>query len=205
MRALTASMVLPVGSPPHAIGASISPVVRESSMRLLIGFLRIYDLIEVRGVTLEEGSQDLLGAVSTLLEPPQGEHETSRAAEIARWQGILGTDTVEMLRREAAVAGAYQLYTALLHLEVPQNISIEVLDECCAKAFPGERSPIMELNRYMRVDGSTLPSHIASRIQGITGGGREATSMIAPLSPLLASVEEDLSVVATLAKHSLGI
>ena len=107
------SLVLPAGSSPQAVGASISIVVAEAAVRHLIGFLRIHDLVNVRGVALDEGSQDLRVAVAAILEPPQGEPEVSRAAELSRWEGALGSAVLRNLRREASVVSARQMLAAL--------------------------------------------------------------------------------------------
>ena len=205
MRALTGSLVLPVGSSPQAIGGSIAVVVGEAAVRLLIGFLRIHDLVNVRGVALEEGSQDMVVAVATILEPPQGEPEVSRSAEIARWDAALGVGVLEKLRREACLVSACQMLAALQHVEVPQDVALEIVEECCAKAFPGEQRSLMkEIGRY-EGDGPSIAAVLSMRITRILGGGRKPEAMIATLEPLVGSNEEDLAVAATLAKYSLGI
>jgi hypothetical protein len=179
-------------------------VVGEAAVRLLIGFLRIHDLVNVRGVALEEGSQDMVVAVATILEPPQGEPEVSRSAEIARWDAALGVGVLEKLRREACLVSACQMFAALQHVEVPQDVALEIVDGCCAKAFPGERSLMKEIGRY-EGDGPSIAAVLSMRITRILGGGRKPEAMIATLEPLVGSNEEDLAVAATLAKYSLGI
>lgn len=203
-RVMTASLSLPVGASLHAIGAALAPLVRDSAARLLIGFLRIHDLVAVRGVRLENGSPDLQSAVSTILESREGEHEASRAGEIARWQAVLGAEVTEELRHEANITSIYLLDAALIHAEVPQDLALKLLEECCAKAFPDERSPRMEVTRYLGA-ASIFPSALASRVTQILGGMREPSSMIPALVPLLSLVEEDNAVAATLAKHSLDL
>lgn len=204
MRALMGSLVLPVGSSPRAIGGSLGLVVGEAAARLLIGFLRIHDLVNVRGVALDEGSQDLVVAVATILEPPQGEPEASRAAEVTRWEAALGTVMLSRLRREACVVSASQMFAALVHAEIPQNLALEIMDEGCAKAFPGEASLAKEIGRY-EGDGASIAAVLSMRITRILGGGRKPEAMIATLEPLVGSGEEELMVAATLAKYSLGL
>jgi hypothetical protein len=204
VRALSRSLMLPVGSSPEAVGASIAVVAGQAAARLLIGFLRIHDLVNVRGVTLDEGSQDLRVAVATILEPPQGEAEASRAAEVARWEGALGAAVLGRLRREACVVSARQMYAALLQIEVPENLGIEIMEACCARAFPGERSLIKELDRY-EGDGASIAAVLSMRVTRILGGGRKPEAMIAALQPLVESGEEDFAAAATLGKQSLGL
>jgi hypothetical protein len=205
MRALAGSLVLPVGSSPQAIGGSLALVVGEAAARLLIGFLRIHDLVNVRGVALDESSQDLVvAAVATILEPPQGEPEASRAAEVSRWEAALGTVVLSSLRREACVVSASQMFAALLHAEIPQNLALEIMVEGCAKAFPGEPSLAREIGRY-EGDGTSIAAVLSMRITRILGGGRKPEAMIATLEPLVGSGDEDLAVAATLAKYALGI
>jgi hypothetical protein len=204
MRALTGSLVLPVGSSPQAVGASISIVAGEAAMRLLIGFLRIHDLVNVRGVALDEGSQDMVVAVATILEPPQGEAEASRAAELLRWEAALGSGVLGNLRREASVVSASQMLAALLRAEIPEGLAFEIMEECCARAFPGERPMVKELGRYDG-DGASIAAVLSMRITRILGGGRKPEAMIATLEPLVESGEEDLAVAATLSKYSLGL
>ena len=203
IRAMTASLVIPVGSSPRAIGAAIAPLVRDTSMRLFIGFLRIHDLVAVRGVVLEEGSDDLQMAVSTILELPQGE-DASRAAEIARWQQAIGADVVDELRREASAVAVYLARAAITHADVPLDVTLELLEECCSRAAPGERSPLLSIDSDLGVAPGGLPSAIAARITEIVGDVRDPASMAPALAPLVASVEEDISIAATLSRHSLG-
>lgn len=204
MRALTASLVLPVGSSPQSIGAAIAPLLRDTSFRLLIGFLRIHDLIAVRGVLLEEGSPELQVAVSTILEQSPGE-EAGRTAEISRWEAALGAGVVDALRREALTISTFLAHATLTQAGIPQDTTIELLDECCTRAAPGEPSPLLAIEPYTRSAQDALPSLIAGRITKTLGEAGEPGSMNAALAPLIASVEEDISIAATLAKHALGV
>lgn len=203
MRALTASLVLPVGSSPQSIGAAIAPLLRDTSFRLLIGFLRIHDLIAVRGVLLEEGSPELQVAVSTILDQAPGE-EATRTAEIGRWESTLGVSVVDALRREALTVATFLAHSTLGQAGIPQDTTVELLDECCTRAAPGEPSPLLAIEPYTRSAQDALPSLIDARITKILGGAGEPGSMNAALTPLVASVEEDISIASTLAKHALG-
>lgn len=205
MRAITSSLVLPVGSSPQAIGGAISAVVSESATRLRIGFLRIHDLINVRGVVLEEGSDDLLHTLSTLLEPPHGESAQARDAEFQRWQQTLGAPVMDALKHEAQVVSTYRMTSALLSSGVPQNLVFELMEEGCLKAFSGERSPLLDIGPYSSAGDDELPSMLALRLMRIVGSKKPAASMIPVLLPLLASQDEDLSVSTTLVKYSLGL
>lgn len=205
MRAITSSLVLPAGSSPHAIGSAIAAVVSESAARLSIGFLRIHDLINVRGVTLEEGSDDLLQTLTTLLEPPHGETATAREAEFLRWKQALGAPIMDALKHEASVVSTYRMTSALLTAGVPQATVFELMEECCGKAFSGQRSPLFDIGPYSSAGDDELPSMLALRLMRIVGSKRPAASMIPVLMPLLASIDEDTSVTTTLVKYSLGL
>lgn len=205
MRAITPSLVMPVGSPPHAIGGAVAAVVSEAASRLRIGLLRVHDLVNIRGVTLEQGSEDLLHALAALLEPPHGDTAAARETELSRWQQVLGETAMDGLKHEASVVAAYRMTSALLSAGIPQNLVFEIMEECCNRAFAGQRSPFLDIGPYSSAGDDELPSMLALRLMRIVGSKRPAAPLIPVLSPLLASLDEDNSVTTTLVKYSLGL
>lgn len=194
----------PIGSPPTVIGAAIAPLLRDMAGRLLLGALRVHEAVILRGAALEEGSVDLVAALSTLSDPSPTENEPARTSEIARYQAALGSSVVEELRREAFAVGAFLLHAALLRADVSLAVTAELMDECWTKALPGERSPRVAVDRYARSAPGSLSSAVAARIVEIAGGLRKPGAMSTALTRLLNAAEEDASIAAAHAKQAIG-
>lgn len=203
MRAITPGMMLPPGSPPDAIGQGLAPVVRDSAGRVLVGFLRAYDLLTLRGLALE-GSAEMLAALVPVSDAPLGGYEASRTAELGRWQHTFGDVVFQQVRREAQVASMALTHQALLQLGIPQNVTMEILQEAAPSAFAGDRGTVLEMSRYYAVPEEDLVPSLCQSFVQIVGHG-DAAQLTAALEPLVASVKEDLTVIATIAKAATGL
>lgn len=204
MRAITPGMMLPPGSPPDAIGQAIAPFVRDGAGRVLVGFLRAYDLVALRGLALEEGSAEMLAALVPVSDAPLGGYEASRTAELARWQHTFGDAVFQRIRRESQVVAVFLAHGALSRVAIPQNIALEILQEAAPAAFAGERGIVLEMGRYVSAPPDGMLSALCSNLVEIVGHGDPA-QLSAALAPLVASVEEDMHVASTLARDAAGL
>jgi hypothetical protein len=199
MRALKGQMFLPVGSPTEAMGAAIAPIVRDTAGRMLVGFLRTYDLIVLRGIALDEDTAENIVPVSDVLP---GGFEASRAEEVGRWEASLGNAILSELRREICVASAYFTYASLLRAEIPQNIVQEVLHFAVASAFGDMNVPVPEISRYMNGGEGPAATILSAGLCLILTSKDAPAAIGTALTPLLASLEEDLDLGATLVKNA---
>jgi hypothetical protein len=204
MRAVTPDMLPPIGSLPDVIGNAISPFVRDCAGRVLVGFLRAYDLLTLRGLALEEESAEMLAALVPVSDAPLGGYEASRSGELGRWQTAFGDAVFQKLRRESQVASIYLAHTALARLGVPQNVAFEILQEAAPAAFAGERGTVLEMGRYIPIVEEDLVPTLCNHLVEVMGHG-DASELAAALAPLVASVQEDMAFAGRLAKEATGL
>ena len=200
IRAISASIVPPRGSPPAEIGASLAPILRDSLTRLLIGFLRAHDLLVVRQVVLDETATELLAALLPVSEAPPGEFEESRAQEISRWRGVLGPEVLDALRVEAGVLGASLAGLALQRVGMVPATALELLEALCWAAAAGGTVP-QPASRYTQ---QPLLPEVARSVRRLLGHPDPKPLEMA-LEPLVAAVSDDMDVLAQLAKVALGL
>ncbi len=209
------SLLMPPGTPPSAMGAFVSPLLRDSAARLLIGFLRAHDLIGVRGIAVDDSSAELLASLVPISDAPPGGYEASRSAELLRWQGTLGQGALAALRREACVVGLHLSAEAMRRIDVPQALSLPVLDALANAAFPDMPKLIAEIGRYPSSGSLPLPGQpyvispglcyaIAANLTRIASGREDPAGVSAALSPLIALVLGDLDGAAMVIRASAG-
>ncbi len=204
IRAMSPAMVLPPGSPPQAIGRVLAPFISDCAARILIGFLRAYDLLVLRGLALEEGSAEMLAAVVPVSDAPLGGYEASRTAELTRWQNSFGQATFQRLRRECQVAAVFFAHTSLVHKDIPQNITFEILQEAAPLAFVGESNVLLGMSRWLKLQEHELLAALCSHLTDLVGHGN-AKDLATALQLLIASVNEDLVLASSLAKDAVGM
>jgi len=198
------SLLMPPGTPPAAMGHFVAPLVKDSSARLLIGFLRAHDLIAVRGVSIDEGSAEMLASLVPVSDAPPGGYEASRAGEIARWQTTLGQGTMFSLQHEVRVVSAYLAREALGRAQVMPALADAVVEAFTAAAFPDEAGILAELGRFPGALDAAFVGLLAQNLTRIAGTSEDPASMASALAPLLALVQEDLNVAALIIKQSSG-
>ncbi|MRG98120.1 hypothetical protein [Polyangium spumosum] len=204
MRAIIPGMMLAAGAPPEAIGQSLGPFVRDCAGRILVGFLRAYDLLTLRGLALEEGSAEVLAALVPVSDAPLGGYEASRTAELGRWQNAFGEGVFQRVRRESQVAAIYLAHMALGRLGVPPSVGLPILQEAAPSAFAGERGTVLEMARYVSLPAEDFVPALCNHLVEVVGHG-DASQLAAALAPLVTSVEEDMAVAATFARDATGI
>lgn len=204
IRAISPSMVLPPGSPPQAIGRMLAPFISDCATRVLVGFLRAYDLLVLRGLALEEGSAEMLAAVVPVSDAPLGGYEASRTAELTRWQNSFGQATFLRLRRECQVVAVFFGHSSLIQRDIPQNITFEILQEATPLAFAGEANILLGMSRWLNLrEDEVLPS-LCAHLTDLVGHGNPQ-ELAAALQLLIASINEDLVLASTLAKDAVGM
>jgi len=204
VRAMSPAMVLPPGSPPQAIARVLAPFLSDCATRILVGFLRAYDLLVLRGLALEEGSAEMLAAVVPVSDAPLGGYEASRTAELARWQNSFGQAIFQRLRRECQVVAVFFAHTSLIRQDIPQNITFEILQDATPLAFAGESSVLLGMSRWLQLGESEVLPALCAHLTDLVGHGNPR-ELATALQLLVASVNEDLVLASTLAKDAVGM
>ena len=198
------SLLMPPGTPPAAMGQFIAPLVKDSAARLLIGFLRGHDLIFVRGVSVDEGSAEMLATLVPASDAPLGGYEASRAAEIARWQTTLGQGVMFSLQHEVRVAAVYLAKQALARVEVMPALADAVVEALTAAAFPDEAGVLTELARFPSPVTPAFVTMFAEALTRVVGTSEDPAAIAHALTSLLGTVQDDLDLAAMIIKQSSG-
>ncbi|APR81190.1 Hypothetical protein A7982_06537 [Minicystis rosea] len=198
------SLLMPPGTPPAAMAQFISPVVKDSAARLLIGFLRAHDLIAVRGVSIDESSGEMLASLVPVSDAPPGGYEASRAGEIARWQTTLGPGVMFALQHEVRVVSVYLAKEAMVRVEVMPALVDAVVESLSGAAFPEEAGILTDLGRFPDAVAPAFASVLAQNLTRLAETTEDPAAMAFALTPLLSLVQEDLNVAAMIIKQSSG-
>lgn len=202
MRSLRA-LLLPPGTAPAAMGIFAAPVVRDSAARLLIGFLRVHDLV-ARCASIDEDSAEVLASLVPASDAPPGGYEASRASEIARWHAVLGPGVMFGLQHEVRVASIFLLKAALERSLVMPALASAVVEATSAAAFPEEAGIQDGLARFTATDLGAPKEVLAQAMVRITHGQEEASPVASALAPLMELVSDDLFTLALVIKASTG-
>lgn len=199
------SLLMPPGTPPSAMGAFVAPTVRDSSARLLVGFLRAHDLITLRRVVIDESSAEMLASVVPVSDAPPGGYEASRAAEIARWSQAIGAGVVSALHHEASVVAMLLARDAMGRVELHRALAAAVIDATIGAAFPEEpEATFADTGRFPDASTPAFTDTVVHGMTRIAGCGDDPAAMTAALRPLLALIQEDLATSAMIVKLSSG-
>lgn len=198
------SLLLPPGTPPSGMGAFVAPTVRDSSARLLIGFLRAHDLITLRHVVIDESSAEMLANLVPVSDAPPGGYETSRAAEIARWNQAIGAEVLTALHHEVNAVSVFLTRDAINRAELNRTLATAVIDAAVSSAFPGEEERFANLTRFPDASTPAFTDAVVHELTRIAGCGDDPEAMTAALRPLIALVQEDLTTSAAIVKIAAG-
>lgn len=198
------SLLMPPGTPPSAMGQFIAPLVKDSAARLLIGFLRAHDLIAVRGVSIDEGSAEMLASLVPVSDAPPGGYEASRSGEIARWQTTLGQGPMFALQHEVRVVSVYLAREALVRAQVMPALIDAVIEALAQAAFPDEAGVLGEIGRLQGANDPAFVGTLAASLTKLAGTTEEPAALASALTPLVAMVQEDLNVAGLIIKQSSG-
>jgi hypothetical protein len=203
-RAMAPAMVLPPGSPPHAIARVLAPFISDCAARILVGFLRAYDLLVLRGLALEEGSAEMLAAVVPVSDAQLGGYEASRSAELTRWQNSFGQATFQRLRRECQVVAVFFAHGSLFQRDIPQNITLEILQEATPLAFAGDSNVLLGISRWIQLGEDEVLPALCAHLTDLVGHGNPH-ELANALRLVVVSVNEDLVLASTMAKDAVGM
>jgi hypothetical protein len=182
----------------------LAPFIRDCAGRILVGFLRAYDLLVLRGIPLDENSSEMLAAVVPVSDALHGAYEASRTSEINRWQNSFGQATFLRLRRECQVVAVFLAHSALTEQSIPQNVRLEILQEATSVAFSGEAAILHGMARWLKLGEADVLPALCAHLTDLVGHG-DPQELAAALRLLVASVNEDLGVAGLLAKEAVGM
>jgi hypothetical protein len=185
------------------MGQFVAPLVKDSAARLLIGFLRAHDLVFVRGVTIDEGSGEMLASLVPASSGPPGQYEASHSAEIARWKTTLGDGVMFALQHEVRVASVHLAKAALAKVDVMTALADAVVESLSTAAFPDEAGVLTEMARFP-ASGPDFVKALAQNLTKLTGTSEDPAAIAAALTPLFGMVQEDLDLAAMIIKQSSG-
>ncbi|MFS8069920.1 MAG: hypothetical protein ACMG6S_26440 [Byssovorax sp.] len=186
------------------MGAFVAPTVRDSSARLLIGFLRAHDLITLRRVVIDERSAEMLANLVPLSDAPPGGYEASRSAELARWNQAIGADVVSALHHEVNAVSVYLTRDAILRADLNRTLAAAVIDASISAAFPGEEERFAGPARFPDASTPAFTDAVVHELTRIAGCGDDPEAMTAALRPLIVLIQEDLATSATIVKIAAG-
>lgn len=186
------SRLIPEGANAEAAAYAIVPLLRDASTRVLVGVLRAFDLVIVRGVRLDASSPDDLGDLVPLSTAAPGHFADERRDELTRWGDKLGREKLDCLRTEASAIVCYFLHTSLHHAGVDAKTSTALLEASAHSAF-AEEGPLSELPRYLGHAGDPIDA-LTSKVLAIVGEDPNIIgSLTVMLTPVVASLQEDFA------------
>jgi hypothetical protein len=131
-----------------------------------------------------------------------GGYEASRAPELQRWQATLGDEPTAALRREVKAISTYLAKDALARGQVMPALADAVVEAVIATAFPDDAGLAAELGRFPP-EPELIP-FVARELVRLAGTGDEPANLVAALTPLFATIQDDLNVAAQIIKQSSG-
>lgn len=196
MLAVRDSRLIPAGVTAEGAGLALVPLFKDAATRMLVGVLRMYDLIIVRGVSAAGGEDDLAEVVPVSSVAP-GLFELERRPELGRWEDALGTDPLGALRAEAQAIVCFCFWHGLQETEVEPAVGQAVLESAARSAFPQSES--LELSvAYQR--GREAPAGLLA-VRALAALSRSeadlpAEEFHAALTSLLATIQADFTFAA---------
>lgn len=200
--------LVPNGATAENAGKALAPLLRDAATKLMLGVLRAYDLFAVRKMALNESDTEIIEAMVPVSTAPLGFFWESRSDEFQRWTEALGDEKFAALRAEAEAAASYLFYQSLEHARVDQTALNVVLERSAENAFAEGKSALAKLGRYLHpAEGSSVAELTASivRALGRTAEQRaELGRLDLVLTPLLAALQDDLSIAAAQVRHAVA-
>jgi hypothetical protein len=196
--------LVPYGASPEGIGKALVPLVRDATTKLTLGILRAHDLLVVRKIDVDPHDETMAAALVPVTTAPLGFFAESRAEELSRWQTTLGEPSYEALCGEIAAMVAFLFYDALKHAHVEQAVVTTVVEHVSEGAFPEGKSAISKLGHYLHPPEGSAATQLTKGIVRSLGEADELARIQLVLTPLLASLQDDLAVAATQVHSSLA-
>jgi hypothetical protein len=194
------SLLMPAGSSPEALGEFISPMIRDGAARMLIGFLRAYDLAS-RSLMLDESSADLLANLVPVSDAPLGAYKASRAAELSKWETKLETGAVEELHRVCAGVTLYLVRDAMTRVAVATSLMDQVLEAAAKAAFPDESVTTPDRGSLPDGRSAAFGEEVTKKLAAHAKDA-DSNAVAVAFQRLLGVLEADLEVSAMMIKAS---
>jgi hypothetical protein len=196
MLAVRDSRLIPAGVTAEGAGLALVPLFKDAAIRMLVGVLRMYDLIIVRGVSAAGGENDLAEVVPVSSVAP-GLFEFERRPELSRWEDVLGTNPLAALRAEAQALVCFCLWHGLQETEVEKALGQAVLESAARAAFP--QSDALDLSAAYQAGREAPAGLLAVRALVVLSPSKTdlpAEEFQAALSSLLATIQADFTFAA---------
>jgi hypothetical protein len=197
-RVVAARFPLPTGAGPYEVARGLTPLFRDTAGRILIAFLRTYDLAVVRRVPFDAVEGEFLSSLTAPSDGAPGAYAASHAAEIQRWRDAFGVATMERLQREANLAACALAFEGLAAEGVAQRTANAVVEGLAGAAF-GDPDMIADLGRYLFPASESIAAETLANMIGVAGEGMPP-GLETALEPLFASLREEVAAAALLAK-----
>jgi hypothetical protein len=197
-RVVASRLFLPSGAGPYEVARGLTPLLRDTAGRILVAFLRMYDLTVVRRVPFEAVETDILSSLTAPSDGAPGTYLASHSAEVQRWRDAIGAPKMDRLQREANLAAAALAFEGLSSEGVPQSMANAVVEGLAGSAF-GEPDMMLDLGRYLFPAQETTSAETLANMIAVAGEDMPP-GMEAALDPLFASLREDVAAAALLAK-----
>lgn len=177
----------------------LTPLFRDTAGRILVAFLRTYDLTVVRRVPFDAIESDILASLTAPSDGAPGAYVASHSAEIQRWREALGAPKMEKLEREANLASAALAFEGLAAEGVSQRNADAVVEGLAGAAF-GDPDLIIDLGRYLYPTNETTHAETLANMIRVAGEDMPP-GLENALEPLFASLREDVAAAAQIAKE----
>lgn len=202
LRAASVRLGLPVTASPYEVARRMTPLVRDTSSRILIAFLRAYDLTGVRHVSLDAADSDVLGTLVAPSDGAPGTYGASHGIEVARWREAIGEARMTRLARETNLVALFLTLSALDEVGVHRGLTVEVIEGLASAAF-SEEELIADLARYTYALAPTPAEETSMQLIAILSVEAPA-GIERALTPLFETVRDELAAAAMLAKDAMG-
>ena len=197
-RVVAARLPLPTGAGPYEVARGLTPLFRDTAARILVAFLRMYDLAVVRRVPFDAVEGDILASLTAPSDGAPGTYAASHAAEIQRWRDGFGAATMEKLQREANTAALALAFQGFVAEGVSQRTSNAVVEGLAGSAF-GDPDMIIDLGRYLYPARETTAAETLANMIDVAGEGMPP-GLESAMEPLFASLREDVAAAALIAR-----
>ncbi|MEZ4302994.1 MAG: hypothetical protein R3B70_49175, partial [Polyangiaceae bacterium] len=197
-RVVASRLHLPNGAGPYEVARGLTPLLRDTAGRILVAFLRTYDLTVIRRVPFDAVEGDILSSLTAPSDGAPGTYTASHSAEIQRWREAFGSAKLDKLQREASLAAAAVAFEALSAEGVPSRAANAVLEGLAGSAF-GDPDMILDVGRYL------FPAHDTLAIEALASmialAGEDMPPDLEPaLEPLFASLREEVTAAALIVR-----
>lgn len=203
MLSVRGAPLVPTGATAENAGKALAPLLRDAATKLMLGVLRAYDLFAVRKMSLNESDTEIIEAMVPVSSAPLGFFWDSRAEEFTRWKETLGEDVFAALRTETEAASAYLFFHSLESARVDAAALNVVLERSADGAFDDGKAALGKLGRFLHpAEGSTVAELAAACVRAL-GHRTDLGKLDLILTPLLASLQDDLSIAAAQVRYAV--